>query len=93
MKQSKKLKVVVTKYALTKGLFWLDVEQSDDRYVKEPGHHIGFFGRLGRDCFETADAAERYTKAKARLKIASLKRQIAQLEKQAAEPKWYASKA
>ena len=88
MKQAQKM--VITKYALTRGLFVKEL-QSDGEYARDPQNF--FFGRIGRDCFHTAVEAERYAKAKARLKIAALKRQIAQLEKLAAEPKWYTGKA
>lgn len=78
--------VYVTKYALTAG----KVEQrtvtssikwdDGDTTVKVDGDRYTFY-RMGRDCFESASDAAADANAKRDKKIASLKKQIAKLEK------------
>jgi len=72
----------ITKYSLTQGIQQKTLRTSDEKYATEVNSGIfGFFGRIGRDCFETHEAALHYAESRRKAKISSLKKQIAKLEK------------
>lgn len=72
-----------TKYALTDGIKHVDLEPvgGDGDYLRAPGHWNGVFFKEGRDAFLDRDDAEKAANAARDKKIASLRKQIAKLEK------------
>jgi hypothetical protein len=86
------MKLWVTKYALTRGLFQAEFEEyvaSNGRkyWSGAPGYRNLFFRAGGSEAIESLDEAKKIASEMARKKIASLERQIAKLRKLAAEPK------
>lgn len=79
------MKYYVTKYALgSKGTIeTIDCEKAKyiDGYVRQTGGYWGSSFKVGRDAHETVDMAMRAADAARLKKIASLKKQIAALEK------------
>lgn len=72
----------VTKYALTKGIEKCEASAipSSDRYLRAKGYSCTFL-KKGKDVFETPEEAVAYAMSARDRKIASLRKQIAKLEK------------
>lgn len=70
----------ITKYALTKGIYTLNVKECKDGIVKGPGTWDFYHGE-GKDWHRTPEAATNKALEMRRKKIEWLKRQIAKLEK------------
>jgi hypothetical protein len=82
MKEKTTFTGYVTKYALSAGIKEMQLEYDGSRYCNEIGSGIfRFFGRLGRDCFRSHFEAKERAEEMRKDKIASLKKQIAKLEK------------
>lgn len=75
------------KYALSKGIYEVRDAELKGKYVvgNAPFH---FFVKFGKDFVRTREEAERVAGAMALAKIASLRQQIAKLEKLATKPHW-----
>jgi hypothetical protein len=91
------MRVFVTKYALTLGIYeagpGTDIPVRMSNGYIYAGHHPIVQGRLGIDCFETREEAERAARQMALKKIDSLKRTLSKLVGLSAEPKWRKEKA
>jgi hypothetical protein len=74
------MKYWVTKYALTKGIFEAEVDVTDEYAYQRMGN-LRVQYRLNRDCHETWDDALFKSDEMRNAKIASLRKQIAKLEK------------
>lgn len=82
------MKVFVTKYALTQGIFEAEGEL-DGRYVYLGGAGtIRIQCRLDRDCFENKRDAEEWAKTLAAREVKHLRLRLAKLEQLAEVPKW-----
>ena len=76
------MKVWITKYALTQGVYRCDVETFDDspRMVKDAGSMVPMYYH-GNDWHETSDEAVAKAEKMRAAKIASLEKQIAKLRR------------
>jgi hypothetical protein len=72
------MKVWITKYALSKGIIESEARDADGGYVSCPGFY-GLFG--GSDWVRSKEAAQLTAESMRIHRIASLKKQIAKLEK------------
>jgi hypothetical protein len=77
------MKFHITKYSLSEGILEKELEYAGDGYAKESGNGgaFRFFGKVGKDCFERRSEAISHAEKMRLAKIASLKKQIAKLEK------------
>jgi len=74
--------VWVTKYALTKGVFCIDVEGGRGDMVHTPGAWPQSYC-LGKDAFESEHEAKQHAERKRREKIESLNKQLDKLRRMA----------
>lgn len=84
------MKLWVTKYALTKGIYRQEMEDpghalEDQECVYASGQGQGFC--YGSECFLDRDEAREMARSMARKKIASLEKQIVKLRELEREPK------
>lgn len=82
------LKGFNVKYALTSGIFEVEVRESDDGKYVYTLDAWPIQLRIGKTFFQDRDSAEARAKQLARQKVASLKRQIAKIEKLTRKPLW-----
>lgn len=87
------MKVFVTKYALTKGLFeeTVEVGPGDAKYVYSIGRWRAQY-ILGVTAFRTREQAIENARGMARRKVQSLHKQITKLERLVKTPNWSADK-
>ncbi len=76
------MKAYVTKYALTTGVLKIEAEDCGDGMIADKGGRFtAYYHGEGRDWHRTRAAAVERAKEMRLLKIASLKKQIAKLQK------------
>ena len=86
------MKVWITKYALSTGIYTLEVEEPDS---KSPGMifhrfllHDSYYHGEGRDWHRSQDAAVNKAKAMAAAKVKSLKKSLLQMQALCDEPRF-----
>lgn len=76
------MKVWITKYALTQGIFEAEAEVIEDGTVRVRQEFIvSYYHKEGRDWHKTKESAVAKAEEMRKKKIASLKKQIEKLEK------------
>lgn len=73
-------KMYLTKYALSRGVKGIEADPSG-QYVRDINNRWGGLYTIGRDVFESKQDAMADAEKRRKSKIASLKKQIAKLEK------------
>ena len=76
-----KLKVWITKYALTKGIYDVEVEESSDPTMVIDRENLMYYHGEGRDWHRTEAAAKAHAILMVRARIASLKKSLVKLER------------
>ena len=82
------MKFYVTKYALTKGIVEVDVDDPQDRHyiIVREWWHTTF--RIGTEAFATREEASEAALMMAKKRLTGLHRQIARVSGLALSPKW-----
>jgi len=77
------MKVWISKYALTQGIFEMDAEQSENfpEMINRVGNHIETYHVEGRDWHLTKEDAIKKAEEMRLKKIESVKKQLSKLEK------------
>lgn len=75
------MKVYITKYALSSGIFDIDAEIGESGMVSENSEYHRCFHGEGKEWHKTLENAKKYAEDMRLKKVASLKKQLAKYEK------------